>query len=62
MKHEHSQRPLRGKVRGLSDALRNIVMVIKVYCQTGTPPSSSGGRIQVLPRDSQSYLKVSYRK
>jgi hypothetical protein len=37
-------------------------MVIKVYCQTGTPLSCSGGRIQVLLRDSQLYLdKVKHK-
>ena len=63
MQHKHSRGPLRGRVRGLGDALRNIVMVINVYCQTGTPLSSSGGRIQILLWDSQSYLeKVKHGK
>ena len=37
-------------------ALREIVTVIRVYCQTGMALSSSGGSIQVFLCDSQLYL------
>ena len=53
----------RVKVGGAGDALRKIVKVISVYCQTGTLLSSSGGITQVLLWDSQLYLgKVRCRK
>lgn len=44
------------KARALGNVLRNIMTVIKVYCQTGTPLSSSGGSVQVSLLDSQLYL------
>ena len=44
------------EMSGNGDTLRKIVKVIKVYCQTGTPLSSSGGTTQVLLWDSQLYL------
>jgi hypothetical protein len=62
VRREHGE-TLRANVRGIDDALRSIVTVIRVYCQTGTPLSSSGGRTQVLLWDSQLYLdRVRHRE